>query len=140
MDIKQFIEKNDVDMCSNTLDVKLLEDAEQRLGIKFGNELTEYLLKYGYLAYKYVELYGMNTRQGLQSDMVKQTLYLHEYYPETKYFVALENQGDGDYYLVDSDDRVVNFNSEIGNVIDTGYKLFDYIVDRFETAKRQEAD
>lgn len=135
MDIRKFIEKNDVDMIGSGLDVKLLEEAEQSVGIKFGDELTEYLLRYGYLAFEHVELYGMNIRQGLESDMVKQTLYLHQYYPKTKSFVALENQGDGDYYLVGADDLVVNYNTETGNVVNTGYKLFDYIVDRFETAK-----
>ena len=81
MDIKQFIAENDVDKGNALIDVKLLEQAEQTVGVRFGEELTEYLLKYGYLGYEYIELYGMNSRQGLESDMIKQTLYLHKYFP-----------------------------------------------------------
>ena len=77
----------------------------------------------------------MNSRQGLESDMVKQTRYLHKYFPATFAYVALENQGEGDYYLVNSNDEVYEYFSEQGQLLKTGLTLFDYIVQRFEEAK-----
>lgn len=132
MNIKQFISENDVDQTNALIDVKMLEQAEKEVGVKFGKELTEYLLKYGYLAFEFVELYGMNSRQGLESDMVKQTRYLHKYFPATLSYVALENQGDGDYYLIDGNDEVYEYLAEQDKLIKTGLKLFAYIIQRFE--------
>ena len=57
MDIKQFISENNVEQSNALIDVKMLEQAEREVGVNFGEELTEYLLKYGYLAFEYVELY-----------------------------------------------------------------------------------
>ena len=134
MDIKQFISENNVDQSNAPIDVTLLEQAEKEVGVRFGEELTEYLLKYGYLSFEYIELYGMNSRQGLESDMVKQTLYLHKYFPATQTYVALENQGDGDYYLVNSNDEVYEYDSEQNKLINTGTTLYEYILQRFENA------
>ena len=135
MDIKQFIVENNVDQSNALIDVKLLEQAEKEVGLRFGEELTEYLLKYGYLSYEYIELYGMNSRQGLESDMVKQTLYLHKYFPATQGYVALENQGEGDYYIVNSNDEVYEYISEQNKLLKTGMNLNQYILHRFQEAK-----
>ena len=76
MKLKDFIQSHDIDQSKNLIDESLLKAAEQMTGISFGSELSEYLLQYGYLGYGFAELYGMNARQGLNSDMVKETLYL----------------------------------------------------------------
>lgn len=132
MKLKDFIQSHDIDQSKNLIDESLLKAAEQMAGISFGSELREYLLQYGYLGYGFAELYGMNARQGLNSDMVKETLYLHEYYPETKEFVAIENQGEGDYYLVNSRDEVYEYDVNLGKLVQIKYTLFEYIVHRFE--------
>lgn len=132
MDIKQFISANDVDQSNAPVDVTLLEQAEKEVGVRFGEELTEYLLKYGYLGFEYIELYGMNSRQGLESDMVKQTLYLHKYFPATQSYVAIENQGEGDYYLVNCEDSVFEYISEQNKLLNTGMSLYQYILHRFQ--------
>lgn len=132
MKLKDFIQSHDIDQSKNLIDESLLKAAEQMTGISFGSELREYLLQYGYLGYGFAELYGMNARQGLNSDMVKETLYLHEYYPETKEFVAIENQGEGDYYLVNSRDEVYEYDANLGKLVQVKYTLFEYIVHRFE--------
>ena len=100
-----------------------------------GDELTEYLLKYGYLGFENVELYGMNARQGLNSDLVTQTQYMHKYYPDTSSLIAIENQGEADYYLVDSDDNVYEYDTNIKQLRKTDLKLFEYIVRRFESVR-----
>lgn len=132
MKLKDFIQSHDIDQSKNLIDESLLKAAEQMTGISFGSELREYLLQYGYLGYGFAELYGMNARQGLNSDMVKETLYLHEYYPETKEFVAIENQGEGDYYLVNGRDEVYEYDANLGKLVQMKYTLFEYIAHRFE--------
>lgn len=132
MKLKEFIQSHDVDQSKDLIDEALLKSAEQMTGTSFGSELREYLLQYGYLGYGFAELYGMNARQGLNSDMVKETLYLHEYYPVTKEFVAIEDQGEGDYYLVNSKDEVCEYDVNLGKLVPIGCTLFDYIARRFE--------
>ncbi len=132
MDIKQFISENNVDRTKSLIDNDTLKSAEKQIGFSFGKELTEYLLTYGYLGYEYIELYGINSNQGLKSDMVTQTEYLHKYFPQTKNFVALENQGEGDYYIVNGSDEVFEYISEQDKLIDTGLSLFEYILNRFQ--------
>ena len=117
MKLKEFIQSHDVDQSKDLIDEALLRSAEQKTGTSFGSELREYLLQYGYLGYGFAELYGMNARQGLNSDMVKETLYLHEYYPVTKEFVAIEDQGEGDYYLVNSKDEVCEYDVNLGKLL-----------------------
>ncbi len=131
-----FIEKNDVEHTDNRISMDELTTIQSELGISFGSQLTKYVLEFGYLAFGAVELYGINSRQGSASDMVKQTHYLHNYYPCTNPFVALENAGDGDYYVVDSRDNVFEFIPEQNNELkDTGMQLFDYILKRFEAER-----
>lgn len=135
MNLDTFVRQHDVDHSNSRIDVPTLEQAEKTIGIKFGDELTEYLLKYGYLGFEYVELYGMNARQGLNSDLVTQTQYMHKYYPDTSSLIAIENQGEADYYLVDSDDNVYEYDTNIKQLRKTDLKLFEYIVRRFESVR-----
>ena len=130
MTIDKFVLDNDIEQSSMPIDGQMLEEAEKAVGILFGNELARYLQDYGYLAYEEVELYGMNMRQGLESDMIKQTLYLHKYFPATSSYVALENQGEGEYYLVDSNDMVFEFISEQNMLTSTNMTMFEYIIQR----------
>lgn len=134
MDIDKFIAENDVDKSSALINAILLEQAEKEIGVSFGKELTAYLCKYGYLGYRNVELYGINSRQRLDSDMIRQSLYLHKYFPLTKNFVALENQGEGDYFLINDSDEVYEYLSEENRLINTGKKLHEYIFQRFHEA------
>jgi hypothetical protein len=131
--ISDFIKKNDVEFTANRVSQEDLAAAQKELGLGFGRQLTDYLLHYGYLMFKSIELYGINSRQGLRSDMLTQTLYLHQYFPSTRALIALENQGDGAYYLVNSQDTVFELISEQGDEVkNTGLKLFEYILNRFE--------
>lgn len=134
VDIKQFLQENDVLQSNSLIEASRVNDVEKAIGIKVGQQLIEYITTYGYLIFEDVELYGITACQGLESDLIKQTLYLHKYFPITKGYIALENQGDGDYYIVDSTDTVYEFFSEQDKLTNTGLKLFDYIVKRFEDA------
>ena len=135
MDIQSFVTQNEVEYSDSLVEASDITKIENAIGVSLGDELKTYILTYGYLAYKFSELYGVTARQLLDSDLVKQTLYLHSYYPETSDLIAIENQGEGDYYLVDSDDNVFEFDTELRNLIPTSKKMFEYIIQRFESIK-----
>ena len=133
MSLEQFIEENEVDKTTNLVDESVIAEAEVQLQVTFGTQLKQYILKYGYLGYEYAELYGMNSNENLKSDLVEQTKYLHKYYPETKNYIAIENQGEGDYYLVDQSDMVFEYDTDMEKMTSIGCTLFEYIVKRFDS-------
>ena len=134
MSIDQFIEDSNVEYTKNLIGSEDVSSYEKEVGVSFGKELIHYLLTYGYLAYKYVELYGINSIQMGSSDMVDMTKYLHNYFPTTAEYIALESIGDGDYILISPDDDVCKFISESKEIKDLNLKLFDYILKRFKEA------
>ena len=131
MSIIEFINNHEVEYTNNLVSERDIIDIEKELQITFGKELKEYCLKYGYLAYKHIELYGINSRQMSESDMIKQTKYLHKYFSKTADYIALENTGDGNYIMVDSGDNVFEYTSEDDILREKGMKLFEYITNRF---------
>lgn len=135
MDIQTFVTQNEVEYSDSLIEASDIPKIENAIGVSLGDELKMYILKYGYLAYKFSELYGVTARQLLDSDLVKQTQYLHSYYPETSGLIAIENQGEGDYYLVDSEDNVFELDTELKSLIPTSKKVFEYIIQRFESIK-----
>ena len=132
MNLKNFIENKEVDYTKNLIDVEELRNIEKIIGVEFGGQLTKYVLKYGYLAYKHIEFYGVNSKQVLDSDMVTQTVYLHKYFSKTSEYIALENSGDGVYVIVSSEDKIYEYSSDDDSVKEIGLKLFDYILQRFQ--------
>lgn len=103
---------------------------ETIVGVPLGESLREYLLKYGYLANREIEFYGINGKQGMHSDMVVQTSRLHHTFPETENYIVFENVGDGVYAMVAINDSVVLFNSETGSFKPASATLDDYIWSR----------
>lgn len=134
MDLREFIEANEIIMGSNLINIDQVESVEEAVGVSFGGELVKYIVKYGFLIFEDIELYGVDARQMLDSDLVKQTIYLHKYFPKTKGYVALENQGDGVYAVVDANDEVFQYISETDTLKDTGKSFFQYILNRFQEA------
>ena len=128
----KYIDENEVEYSTSLIKEKDIPDIEKRIGIKIGPCLKEYLIKYGYLIFSSIELYGITGHQGLDSDMIKQTEYLHKYYPKTIDLIAWENQGEGDYYLVNKKDHVFEYDSELDEMKDVGIGLEDYILQRFK--------
>ena len=134
-DLEIFIKNNECDYTRNIINLEVLKLAEQTIGIKFGNQLSEYLLKYGYLGYKSVELYGMNANQGLNSNLFEQTMYLHNSFEVTKPYIVIDKIEDNIYTLIDSNDNIYIcelINNKIRNI---NIKLNDYIIRRFESEK-----
>lgn len=133
--LDKYIRKNGVEYSDSLIVERDLLLIEKEVGVAIGQQLAEYLLTYGYLMFNYVELYGVTARQGLESDLVKQTKYLHKYFGQTKGLIAIENQGEGDYYLVDSQDNVYEFDSEMKELRNAEMQLEDYILNRFRDAE-----
>ena len=132
MNLNEFIENKEVEYTRNLIVFDDIKDIEKELGVSVGEELAQYILKYGYLGYKHVELYGINSKQKFESDMVTQTKYLHKYFSKTEGFIALENAGDGYYILVGPNDDVYEYSSEDDSIQKTDKKLYAYILKRFQ--------
>lgn len=130
--LEEFISNNQVLFTKNLVGEEKIQEIESIIRVVIGPKLKEYILKYGFLCFEYIELYGINSKQGINSDMIKTTLMLHEQYPSTKRMIALENRGDGEYILVDEEDNTYKIDTSIDyNVRPLNKDLFDYIIDRF---------
>ena len=134
MTLNEFIKNNDVDYTFNRISDDIICEIENKLGVRFGDQLKKYVLEYGYLGYEYIELFGINNHQGINSDMVRKTLRLNEQFDKTKGLIAIEDQGDGDYYLVNSDDNVYRFVAANNELVSQNIDLFEYILQRFLNA------
>lgn len=133
MNLKEFIMSHNVDYSYNRANEAFLPKMESSVGVRIGEQLKDYIINYGYLGYKHIELFGVNNSQGIDSDMIKQTLLLHKRFNVTKSLIAIEDQGDGDYYLVDETDMVYRFLPD-NNLSKTGLSFDEYILSRFMTA------
>lgn len=130
--LEKFISNNQVLFTKNLVSQEIVEEIENIISVKIGYQLKEYIIKYGFLSFKHVELYGINSKQGVNSDMIKTTLMLHEQYVNTKSMIALENRGDGEYILVDKNDNTYEIDTSIdSNIRPLNKDLFNYIIDRF---------
>lgn len=134
MTLSDFIKNNDVDYSFNRITSDMIPEIEAKIGVLFGKQLKEYVIEYGYLGYKYIELFGINNYQGINSDMVNKTLRLHKNFEKVKNLIAVEDQGDGDYYLVDSSDMVYRFVLANNELVPQNIDLFEYILQRFMAA------
>ncbi len=129
--LDKFIADNDVLKTNNLINIEFLKKVQELTGLKMGEQLKTYILKYGFLIFKSMEFYGINSRQGMKSDFITQTTYLHNFFPLTKNFYAIGNRGDGLYILVDSNDNVFEFDSTNDLIIDTKEILNNYILNCF---------
>ncbi|WP_286946331.1 SMI1/KNR4 family protein [Acetobacterium sp. UBA5834] len=131
--LDKFISNHDVLYDKERINEKLLNTVERAINVEMGSQLKKYLLNYGFLIYKFVELHGINQRQGIESDMIKVTNNFHLTFPDLKKYIVLENKGDGDYIIIDSMDNVYEYEPSYSkDVIALNQLLADYILDRFE--------
>ena len=137
--LKEFVKKNDCDFSKFLPSEDLVNEAEKVLNIKFGEQLRKYLLTYGYLGYKYIMFAGLVANMGLKSDLVGETLANHKYFKETEGLIYIEDQGDADYYMIDSDDFVYRICPGAHIFEKLNIKLFDYMLERFECAKNNDS-
>ena len=132
MKLDDFINNEEVDFTKNCVTADDIKSIESVIGISIGPELIDYLLRYGYLGFKHIEMYGINSVQLMDSDMITQTQYLHKYFEKTQPYIALENYGDGKFAMVSSEDEVYLYISDSDVLEDTKQKLSNYILNRFQ--------
>lgn len=132
--LKDIVKSRNVDFSTNRINIRQLSDYEKQMGVVFGEQISDYITEYGYLGYDFIEFYGINAAQGFNSDMVVKTTWLHSAFPQTKGLTAIEDQGDGDYYLADENDDIYRFMAETDELSKTQLKFNDYVLERFETA------
>ena len=132
MNIKDIRDNYSIDYTKNLVSSEELKLLEEKINCKFGPRLREYLLTYGYIGFESIEFYGINSRQLERSSLISKTIYLHKYFPKTIGFVAFENQGEGDYYLVDEPDKRFNYDSETDIFKEIKMNLLEYIINRLE--------
>ena len=135
MNFAEIVNRYSVDYTKNLIEKIQVDEVENVLGILLPNSLKEYILNYGYLGYRHIELYGVYSNEYLKTDMIKQTLYLHKYFEKTRNYIALENIGEGGYILLDTNDEVYEYDSEMDILIKLDKHLLEYIYDRFAEAE-----
>ncbi len=122
MELEKILENKNVDYLKNEqliIESDILT-VENELGVKLGKQIKEYLLKFGYLAYKHVEFCGINKNMLLNSSMIKETKYIHEKDEIFEKYVVVMSIDRHDFYLVDSKDRVFHL------IIETDIIKFEY--------------
>lgn len=135
MTIEEFIKDNKVDCSDNLISEIELSTIMDETNLEFGPQLKEYILKYGYLGYEHVEFEGVVGNQKEKSYMIVQSLNLNARFDKTKGLIVLENQGDGDFILVDYSDNMYKFIMDSNELINLNIKLNEYILKRFIEVK-----
>jgi hypothetical protein len=132
LNLEKFILENNVEFSKNRIGSEFLEAFGKKLNVVIGNQLKKYILEYGYLAYKSIEMYGITANLAMNSDMVKKSIFLHNRFECTKGLIALEDAGDGDFFLIDNEDNIFEFVPDLNRQVNPkNKKLFDYIYERF---------
>ncbi len=130
MELNDFIKTHNVDFSYSRVDESFITEMERILDVKVGEQLKKYIIDYGYIGYEYIELFGVNNIQGIKSDMIQQTIFLHEKFDATNGLIAIEDQGDGDYYLVDSEDAVYRFIAGSKQLSAANLSFDEYLIKR----------
>lgn len=120
------------EICNRPASIEIIEEAADIMNVQLGKQVKEYLSVCGKLSFSFVELYGITEYKQLNSDLIQKTCSLHMNYPQTRGYVVIEDQGDGDYVLCDSLDRTFQFIPTLSEEIVALNKSFiDYIMQRY---------
>lgn len=130
--LDMFICKHDVDYTENTITEVELESLCSRFELNIGRELRAYLLKYGYLGYKHIEFFGINSVQRDMSDMIRKTLSFRKEFPNRKKLIAIKGGRDDDQLFVNEKDEVIRYVPYGNQFICVKNSLFEYILEVFE--------
>lgn len=127
--IKNFEDK--IEYTKNLIDEKDISVYEEAINAKLGKYLKYYVLHYGYLALDDIEFLGINSKQGLKSDMIETTKTLHENFSKTQNYIAFFKTTDDIYYLVDESDNVYRFDSFVDELKPLNTNLINFIKETF---------
>ncbi len=113
---------------------------EQAVGATFGPELTEFLLHFSYIVYPGMETFGIYSNMMLRSDLVRNALDIQEIFPWVRGLTPLMDEPDYEDYLVDKDDWVYAMSYDDGSLVETGMKVFDFLLFMLDEALSFEFD
>ncbi len=135
-ELKKFIDSNSENILTSTKlpSKETINEAEKLLNTSFGDELKSYFKNYGFVSYKFIELYGLNETQKMKSDIVLQTINIKKLFDISDEMIIIEDMGDGDYILCDSKDNMYSFIPSLEKKIKPlNLTLNKYIVERFKS-------
>lgn len=130
MKLNEFLKNYKIDYSANRIGLTDISHYEEMLDTKMGQQLRNYLVTYGYIGFKHIELLGINSLQLQNSDLIRVTLRLRQTNPELNSLIAVENQGDGDYFLVDSNDQMYRYILDSRKLTELSIDLESYIANR----------
>lgn len=130
MDLIDYLPTRDIEFAKHRIKEGSLNTYEKLINCTFGDQVKRYLLDLGFVNYRTVEIYGITADLGGDSDMIKTTKRLQKSFPVLNGLIAVENQGDGDYYLVDQNDQMHRFLIATKEVIDLHMSFEDYVISR----------
>ena len=129
-----FLNSGDLIQASSLIQEDEIAYFEKIMNVTMGEQLKNYILQFGCIGYEFITFFGIIERLKERSSMVKHTLYLHEKASQTLPFIAFEDQGDGDFYLVDSEDNVYRYLESRDELQELSLKLNEYILERLNLA------
>lgn len=130
MEFKDYLPLRGLEHSEDRIRERSIPFYEDTLGMKFGEQLRYYLLNFGYLHYRNVEMLGIERTVGVESDMVRVTKALRRRHPAVNSMVAIERFEGGEFFLVDSEDNVWRYVVRYEELTEVGMKLDDYILSR----------
>jgi hypothetical protein len=108
-----------------------LSEIENIYNLKIGNQLKYYLLNYGSITYKSMELYGLGFNDDdYYLNIATRTKFLNESFGLPEGYFVVENMGDGAYIVVDINDDIFLFEYNKAP-LKLNKKFEDYLIRRF---------
>ncbi|MEG0073990.1 MAG: hypothetical protein RR922_05680 [Clostridia bacterium] len=127
MDLEKFIKHYESEITTSEIRVPFekKKELQRKLDVKIGEQLNRYIVNYGALKFKKVQINDVDT-------MIKRTRYMREILDLSKQYIVLEILEDAEYILIDSKDEAYKY---VGpdEIIDLGIKLEEYILTRFQS-------
>lgn len=118
----------------NLISKDFLNEVEDILHFKFGEQLKKYLLDYGYISFGSTEFNGMNSLQAMDSDLIKDTLGLRGLSNLTNQYVVIENIDNHNLVLCDKEDKTYSATSDdlvSYKITPLNKTLFEFIIFKY---------
>lgn len=126
----RFVTENECDCCKkdNLVSEDFVPKFETRLGMRLGPQLKDYMLRYGYIGYKYWELEGACQTLGLNSSLIHSTDRARRIFDFVADMVVIVDIDGEEFYLVDSKDEVYHLLRCNRELVPLNIDFYDFIV------------
>lgn len=118
-----------------------VQEAEEKLGMKFPPILFDILWKYGAFSYRNVEIFGIGMDVGAHNNIVSRNLELRKEQTFPKKLIAFQELGNEIFALCDSRGRVFKWSPKYnGKIQKTRLKLKEYLLQQLQNAKNNKME